>query len=133
MDWLGYFLATRGYIVAAANHHGDTAAEIGVPLPQGFATPWERAEDLSIVIYKMLADRFFGPHFDKSPIGAAGHSAGGASVIELAGAIFSPTQIEAWCKSNNGADANCHLPPMTQQKIDHPNVCTVNDEELVVD
>jgi predicted dienelactone hydrolase len=132
LDWLGYFLATRGYIVVAVNDHGDTAVENWGPRPQGFATPWERAKDLSVVIDKMLADRFFGPHFDTSRIGAAGHSAGGASVIELAGAILNPTQIEAWCKSNNGAGANCHLPPMIQQRIDHPNACSANDEELVV-
>ena len=26
MMWLGYYLASRGYIVAAVNHHGNTAA-----------------------------------------------------------------------------------------------------------
>lgn len=118
LDWLGYYLATRGYIVAAVNHHGDTAAEPGGPLPQGFATPWERAKDLSVLIDKMLADSFFGPHVDANRIAAAGHSAGGATVIELAGGIFSPAQIQEWCKSNNGADGNCHLPPMIQEKID---------------
>lgn len=117
LDWFGYYLATRGYIVAAVNHHGDTAAELGGPLPQGFATPWERAKDISVLIDKLLADSFFGPHIDANRIGAAGHSAGGATVIELTGGIFSPTQIQEWCKSNNGSDANCHLPPPIQEKI----------------
>jgi predicted dienelactone hydrolase len=66
----------------------------------------------------MLADPFFGPHIDANCIGTAGHSAGGATVIELAGGIFSPTQIQELCKSNNGADANCRFPPMIQAKID---------------
>jgi len=118
LDWLGYALATRGYIVAAMNHHGDTAAEPGGPLPQGFATPWERAKDLSVLIDRMLADPVFGPHIDAGRIGAAGHSAGGATVIELAGGIFKPAQIQEWCKSNNSADQNCHLPAAIQKKID---------------
>jgi predicted dienelactone hydrolase len=118
LDWLGYYLATRGYIVAAVNHHGDTAAEPGGPLPQAFGTQWERAQDLSVLIDKLLADRFFGPHIDPNRIAAAGHSAGGATVIELAGGIFSPAQIQEWCKSNKDADQNCHLPPAIQQKID---------------
>ena len=118
LDWFGYYLATRGYIVAAVNHHGDTAAEPGGPLPQGFGTEWERAKDISVLIDKMLADPFFGSHIDASHIGAVGHSAGGATVIELAGGIFSPTQIQEWCKSNSDADTNCHLPPMIQAKID---------------
>jgi len=118
LDWLGYYLATQGYIAAAVNHHGDTAAEPGGPLPQGFATPWERAKDLSVLIDKMLGDSFFGPHIDENRIGAAGHSAGGATVIELAGGIFSPGQIQEFCKSNPGVDADCHLPPMIQARID---------------
>ncbi len=39
--WLGYYLASHGYIVAAVNHHGNTAAE-GQFLPQGFSLVWER-------------------------------------------------------------------------------------------
>jgi hypothetical protein len=27
LDWLGYYLASHGYVVAAVNHHGNTAAE----------------------------------------------------------------------------------------------------------
>lgn len=118
LDWFGYFLASRGYIVAAVNHHGDTAAEPGGPLPQGFGTQWERAKDLSVLINKMLADPFFGPRVDANRIGAAGHSAGGATVLEVAGAIFSPDAIQEWCKANNGADNNCHMPPQLQERLD---------------
>lgn len=118
LEWFGYYLASRGYIVAAVNHHGDTPAEPGGPLPQGFGTQWERAKDLSVLIDKMLGDSFFGPHIDANRIGAAGHSAGGATVIELAGAIFYPDQIQDFCKANNDADPNCHLPPMVQQRLD---------------
>ena len=38
--WLGDYLASHGYIVAAVNHHGNTAAE-GQFLPQGFSLVWE--------------------------------------------------------------------------------------------
>src|SRR5882762_1212090 len=40
MMWLGYYLASRGYIVAAVNHHGNTAAE-AQRSPQGFLLYWE--------------------------------------------------------------------------------------------
>ena len=39
--WLGDFLAQHGYIVAAVNHHGNTAAGDQI-LAQGFALAWER-------------------------------------------------------------------------------------------
>jgi predicted dienelactone hydrolase len=41
MMWLGYYLASRGYIVAAVNHHGNTAAE-KERAAQGFLLYWER-------------------------------------------------------------------------------------------
>jgi hypothetical protein len=41
MMWLGTYLAARGYIVAAVNHHGNTAAEKEL-VPQAFLLYWER-------------------------------------------------------------------------------------------
>jgi predicted dienelactone hydrolase len=116
LDWFGYYLASQGYIVAAVNHHGNTAAEPGGPLPQGFGSQWERAIDLSVLINKMLADPFFGPRIDAKRIAAAGHSAGGTTVIELAGGVFSADAIQEFCKSG-GADPNCNPPPMVKESI----------------
>ena len=117
LDWLGYHLASHGYLVAAVNHHGNTAAEPGGPIPQGFGAVWERPRDLSILIDKMLGDPFFGPHVDADRIGAAGHSSGGATVLELAGAIFDPDQIQTFCKTNKVADPNCDPPPMIRDQL----------------
>ncbi len=49
LAWLGRFLAARGYIVAALNHHGNTGAE-PMPDPRGFLLWWERAKDVSAVL-----------------------------------------------------------------------------------
>ncbi len=116
LAWLGNYLASQGYIVAAVNHHGDTQAEPGGPLPQSFGTPWERALDLSALISAMIADPYFGPHIDVNRIGAAGHSAGGATVLDLAGAVFSVDAFQEFCKTS-GADPNCNPPPMIKEGI----------------
>jgi predicted dienelactone hydrolase len=118
LDWLGYYLASHGYVVAAVNHHGNTAAEPNGPIPQGFGAEWERPRDLSILIDKLLTDPFFGPHIDPNRIGAAGHSSGGATALELAGAIFDPNQIQAFCETNRVADPNCDPPPMIRDQLD---------------
>jgi predicted dienelactone hydrolase len=118
LDWLAYYLASHGYVVAAVNHHGNTAAEPGGPIPQGFGAEWERPKDLSVLIDKMLADPLFGPHIDADQIGAAGHSSGGATVLELAGAIFDPDQIQAFCKTHQVADPNCNLPPVIRDQLE---------------
>lgn len=107
LGWLGAFLAEHGYIVAAVNHHGNTSAE-GRPIAQGFMAQWERAADLSALLDQMLADPKFGAHIDKSRVFAAGHSAGGTTVIMLAGGQFSGEEIAKFCESATTArDSSC--------------------------
>lgn len=96
--WLGYYLASRGYIVAAVNHHGNTAAE-PQPAPQGFLLYWERAKDLTSVLDKLLADPVFEKRIDRNRIGAAGFSLGGYTVISVAGGVFSSQEYEKFCRS----------------------------------
>jgi len=105
LAWLGAYLARHGYIAAAVNHHGNTGAE-GQLLSQGFMAPWERAGDLSALLDRMLADPKFGAHIDKSRVFAAGHSAGGATVIMLAGGQFSGDEMGKFC-SSKAADTGC--------------------------
>jgi predicted dienelactone hydrolase len=109
MMWLGYYLGSRGYIVAAVNHHGNTAAE-RQPAAQGFLLYWERARDLSVLLDKLLADPLFGPRIDRERIGAAGFSLGGYTVISIAGGQFSPGQFETFCQSPQ-RDFTCEPQP----------------------
>jgi predicted dienelactone hydrolase len=106
LAWLGAFFAEHGYIAAAVNHHGNTSAE-GRLLSQGFMAPWERAADVSALLDRMLGDPKFGSRIDRRRVFAAGHSAGGATVIMLAGGQFSGDEIAKFCTSTPTADANC--------------------------
>jgi predicted dienelactone hydrolase len=117
LDWFGYYLASHGYVVAAVNHHGNTAAEAGGPIPQGFGAQWERVKDLSVLIDRMLSDPTFGPHIDANQIVAAGHSSGGATVLELVGAVFDPAQIKSFCDSHRVDDPNCDPPPVIRDQL----------------
>jgi predicted dienelactone hydrolase len=109
MMWLGYYLAVRGYIVAAVNHHGNTGAE-RQPAAQGFMLFWERARDLSVLLDKLLADPRIGPRIDRARIGAAGFSLGGYTVISIAGGQFSPRQFASFCRSRQ-RDFTCEPQP----------------------
>jgi predicted dienelactone hydrolase len=108
MAWLGRALAAHGYIAAAVNHPGNNA--IDGSTVAGATLWWLRARDLSVVIDSMLKDPTFGPHIDPRRIGAAGHSAGGYTVIELAGSITSRAHFRAACASPK-ADRQCAPPP----------------------
>jgi len=115
--WLGHYLASHGYIVAAVNHHGNTAAEDQF-LAQGFLLPWERPEDLTATLTKLLADPIFGGQIDPNRIGAAGHSAGGATVIQIAGGTFDADALTAFCNSpQSKGDINCEPREPIRQSI----------------
>jgi predicted dienelactone hydrolase len=106
--WFGIALAAHGYIVAAVNHPGNNGLEPYTA--QGFALWWERARDISAVLDAMLADTAFGPRIDQGRIGAAGHSLGGYTMVELAGGISSYPQLESFCRPSPD-QASCKPPP----------------------
>jgi predicted dienelactone hydrolase len=97
--WLGHHLASRGYIVAALSHHGNTGAEPRMS-PQGFLLYWERARDLSVALDSLLTDTLFASRIDTTRIGAAGFSLGGYTVLAAAGARFDPDRYDAFCASS---------------------------------
>lgn len=105
MMWLARRLAAAGYIVAAVDHHGNTAAEDAFDA-RGFRLPWERARDLSAVLDQLLAHPRFGEAIDPGRIGAAGFSLGGYTVVALAGGRTSLEQLEAFC-AGPSRDATC--------------------------
>ncbi|HZF15786.1 MAG TPA: alpha/beta fold hydrolase [Steroidobacteraceae bacterium] len=95
--WLGRYLAARGYVVAAINHHGNTGVEKYVA--QGFVLFWERPRDVSVAIDRLLEDPLVGPRIDRKRIGAAGFSLGGYTVLALAGGEFSLERFNQFCAS----------------------------------
>ena len=109
MAWLAETLASNGYIVAAVNHHGNTAAEPSYQL-QGFMLWWERARDISVLIDKLLVDPQFGAHIDTSRIGVAGFSLGGYTALATVGARLAYQQWKSFCASQP-VEPNCTLPP----------------------
>ena len=107
--WLGQYLAERGYIVAAVDHHGNTASEPKYQA-QGFILWWERATDLSVALDKLLADKTFGPRIDNEKIGAMGFSLGGTTVVSIGGGVFALDGFRKFCASPE-RDATCGSQP----------------------
>lgn len=86
LSWLAEALVDAGFVVAAVNHHGNTAAEPGYRAP-GFVLPGERVRDLATVIDRLASDPVLGPRIDPARIGAAGFSLGGYTVLAATGAL----------------------------------------------
>ncbi|WLG37874.1 alpha/beta hydrolase family protein [Pseudomonas rhodesiae] len=92
--WLASALARRGYIVAAVNHPGTTSKDRS---PAAAAQLWQRPRDLSRAIDGVLAEPGRFGVVAKGQIAAMGHSLGGWTVLEMAGARFDPDRFAQDC------------------------------------
>lgn len=109
LSWLAEGLVNAGFVVAAVNHHGNTASE-DTPWPHGFVLPGERARDLSVLINRLLADPELASRIDSTRIGAAGFSLGAYSVLAIAGGQLTFADRQLRCK-RQADNPVCGLPP----------------------
>ena len=92
--WIAEVLAANGYIVAAVDHWLNTSQSNE---PEQTMRMWQRPEDMSFVLDRLLADPDWRAHIDPARVGALGHSAGGYTALALAGAIYHPTLMDSYC------------------------------------
>ncbi|WP_460135047.1 alpha/beta hydrolase family protein [Pseudomonas sp. S1_E04] len=92
--WLASALAHRGYIAAAVNHPGTTSKDRS---PAAAAQLWQRPKDLSRAIDAVLAQPTQFGAVTHHRIAAVGHSLGGWTVLEIAGARFDPDLFNRDC------------------------------------
>ncbi|WP_235835299.1 alpha/beta hydrolase family protein [Piscinibacter terrae] len=131
LGWLAEALAANGYIVAGVNHHGNTGAEPSYRL-EGFMAWWDRPQDISAVLDKLLADPRFGPRIDTSRIGMAGFSLGGYTTLATIGVRLSQKQWQDFCAEASPDNPNCKLPPEIASKysMDDVNRLLTQDERM---
>ncbi|MBF9052236.1 dienelactone hydrolase [Roseobacter sp. HKCCD9010] len=102
LGWLARYLAGAGYVVLAANHHGNTGLEPYTA--EGFVCWWERASDLSFLLSYISQDSFFGDRLDLDQTFAVGFSLGGYTVLKMAGAQSSMDEFQRWRTENGIVD-----------------------------
>lgn len=95
--WLASALAHKGYIVAAVNHPGTTSRDRS---PQAAAQLWQRPVDLSRAIEAVTTQPEKFGLVAKRRIAVVGHSLGGWTAMEIAGARFDPDQFARDCKAH---------------------------------
>lgn len=109
LGWLARALAAAGYVIAAVNHHGNTAAEPAYAL-EGFLAWWERPLDLKVALDRLLADPRWAARLDAGRVGAAGFSIGGTTVLATAGVRPDVARWRAGCDAKS-RQPGCTLPP----------------------
>ena len=103
--WLIDSLVENGFIVAALNHPMNTTRD---NTDEGVISVWHRPRDISVLLDYLLKYSKWAKFINETRIGAAGFSSGGYTVLALAGAIYDPELMNAYCTSpESGKD--CEL------------------------
>ncbi len=101
-------LAARGYLVAALRHPGDNWMDGSLLKKTPERYFFERPRQVTRVIDALLADPLWKDRIardTKGPrIGALGHSAGGYTVLALAGGVPDLAQSNRHCQEEGGED-----------------------------
>lgn len=101
-------LAARGYLVAALRHPGDNWQDQSLRTQRAEQYFDERPLQVSRVIDTLLADAAWSPRIASDArgprVGAVGHSAGGYTVIALAGGQPAPQRIATHCREHSADD-----------------------------
>ena len=93
-SWLASALAHQGYIVAAVNHPGTSTRDRS---PEAAAQLWQRPLDLRRAIDAVQAQPDQFGQLAKGQIAVVGHSLGGWTALETAGARFDPERFAQDC------------------------------------
>jgi predicted dienelactone hydrolase len=104
---LGTRLARDGYLVAAVRHAGDNWQDRSLVTSGRYFS--ERPRQLSRVLDALLASPEWGSRIPFDRIGAVGHSAGGYSVLALAGAQAEPARAARHCRTVQDDPSFCAL------------------------
>lgn len=104
---LGTRLARDGYLVAAVRHAGDNWQDRSLVTSGRYFT--ERPLQLTRVLDALLASPEWGPRIPVEHIGAVGHSAGGYSVLALAGAQADAQRSAQHCRTVRDDPGYCAL------------------------
>jgi len=100
-------LAADGYLVAAVRHPGDNWQDRSMITSGRYFG--ERPRQVSGVLDALLASPEWGARIPAGRIGALGHSAGGYTVLALAGAQAEPARAAQHCRSVQDDPGFCGL------------------------
>ncbi|NJM54375.1 MAG: hypothetical protein HC846_13955, partial [Blastocatellia bacterium] len=118
-SWLAEHLARKNYLVIGVSHFGESLV-FGFDSidPTSVARFGDRTKDLNFALESIIGRSKYAENIDSTRIGAIGHSSGGASVLMINGAEFSPEKLVEYCrKSKPGNDKGCDYPRGVENDI----------------
>lgn len=118
MNWLGYALASQGWVVAGVAHFGESWMYGGNTIDPSTAMRfWQRPQDVSFAIDALAEPGLFSTPLNNQKVLMLGHSAGGFTSLAMAGAQLSDGKSETYCASAKAkGDKGCMYGKQSQRK-----------------
>ena len=118
MNWLGYALASQGWVVAGVAHFGESwvygAENID---PSSVMRFWQRPQDVSFAIDSFSKEELFNTSLKTDKIIMLGHSSGGFTSLAMAGANLEAGKSQAYCASEKSKDdKGCNYGQQSKRK-----------------
>jgi predicted dienelactone hydrolase len=105
MNWLGYALASQGWVAVGVAHFGESwvygAENID---PSSAMRFWQRPQDVSFAIDILSKEGVFNTSLKTDKIIMLGHSSGGFTSLAMAGAYLEAGKSETYCASEKAND-----------------------------
>jgi predicted dienelactone hydrolase len=106
-SWLAEHLAGEGFIVLGVSHYGESFIYGPQSIdPQSVLDVWQRARDCSFVLDHLFERSSLKDIADPARVAALGHSSGGATALQLVGAVYDPASMQLYCR-DAPADRGC--------------------------
>jgi predicted dienelactone hydrolase len=110
-SWIAEPLARHGYVVLGVSHFGESPVFGPATMnPATVSRFGDRTRDINAALDFLISKSAYARHIDPQRVGALGHSAGGATVLMLAGAGFSMADMRAYCAQARATDKGCQYP-----------------------
>lgn len=110
-SWIAEPLARHGYVVLGVSHYGESPVFGQATInPANVSHFRDRTRDTNTALEFLISKSAYASHVDRKRIGAIGHSAGGATVLMLAGAAFSMADMRTYCAKARATDKGCQYP-----------------------
>ncbi|MDE1993257.1 MAG: dienelactone hydrolase [Rhizobiaceae bacterium] len=97
VSWIAAPLAKQGFIVAAPAHPGNGGANRSATQTMKL---WLRPADLTATLDEIEKDAVFRDSLETDRVGALGLSAGGNTILALAGARLDPSRLASYCDTD---------------------------------
>lgn len=109
MNWLGYALASQGWLVAGVAHYGESWVYGRETIdPASVMRFWQRPQEVSLVIDHLSDSGFANLSLKTNKVVMLGHSSGGFTAMSLAGAKLAEGKAQAYCRTEQAkVDKSC--------------------------